>query len=391
MSKSRLALLKAVSISRLELLGAFIGLRLTRQVCSTLKISTNGVTYWVDSINVGYRIQGQSREYKSFIAHRVGEIHEFSAPIQWRYVPTDVNPADLGTRGVTVEELAQADLWWNGPEFLKKSKQDWPECNFDKPTSTENLELKGTKETGTKDAISYQIIEEGEGAARVEEVWRLGPSRFSKSYRVKTKGELEIRLSLVRVTVWVRRFTDNCRKSDEQREKGELKPLEIQNAEEFIIWEVQSKVYAAEIEELRRNKEIPRGSTLAPFNPVLVNGIMRSNTRLRHADDLAYDVKCPIILPKRNRVKGLIVKYHHELEGHQMGLTYRINHVREKYLVVLVREQVKRVMRECSECARRFRSKPASQQMAPLPKIKLQQSSRPFESCAVDFGGPFLT
>ena len=89
--------------------------------------------------------------------------------------------------------------------------------------------------------------------------------------------------------------------------------MELQNAEEFIIREVQSKVYAAEIEPLRRNNEIPRGSTFAPFNTVLVNGILRPNTRLRHADDLPYDVKCPVILLKRNHVTGLIVKYYHLL------------------------------------------------------------------------------
>ena len=147
-------------------------------------------------------------------------IRKTSAFNQWRYFLTDVNPADVGTRGPTVEELASADLWWNGHEFLKKSRQDWPECKFDKPTSTENLELKGTKETGTKDAISYQIIEAGEETASVEKMWRLDPSRYSKGYRVKTKGELEIGLSLVRVTAWVRRFTDKCRKPAEQREKG---------------------------------------------------------------------------------------------------------------------------------------------------------------------------
>ena len=102
----------------------------------------------------------------------------------------------------------------------------------------------------------------------------MDPSRYSKWYRVKTKGELEVILSLVRVTVWVRRFTDICRKPAEQREKGELKPLELQNAEEFIFREVQSKVYAAEIEPLRRNKEILKGSALAPSNSVLDTGIL---------------------------------------------------------------------------------------------------------------------
>ena len=80
--------------------------------------------------------------------------------------------------------------------------------------------------------------------------------RYSKWFRVKTKGELEIGLSYVRLKAWVGRFTDSCRKPAEQREKGELKPLELQNAEGFIIREVQSKVYSAEIEPLSRSKEI---------------------------------------------------------------------------------------------------------------------------------------
>ena len=126
-------------------------------------------------------------------------IHTLSDASENAY--TAIVPVDLGTRGLTVKELAHSELWWNGPEFLKSSKQDWTECKFDKPTSTQNLEL---KETGAQDATSYQIIEEGEETASVEEVWRLDPLRYSKWYRVKTKGELEIGFSLVRVTAWVR-------------------------------------------------------------------------------------------------------------------------------------------------------------------------------------------
>jgi len=153
------------------------------QICSALKISTHEVTYWVDSVNVGYWIRSQSREYKPFVAHRVGEIHECSAPYQWRYVPTKVNPADHGTRGLTVKELADTSQWWNGPEFLKRSEEEWPECKFDAPTSEESLELKRGKEVSAKETCSYEITRGGEKNpgghnAREEGVWRLNPSRY---------------------------------------------------------------------------------------------------------------------------------------------------------------------------------------------------------------------
>ena len=56
-------------------------------------------------------------------------------------------------------------------------------------------------------------------------------------------------------------FIENCRKPAEQRERGELKPLELSNAEEVTIRDVHSRVYvlAAEIEALKGKKQIERG------------------------------------------------------------------------------------------------------------------------------------
>ena len=121
-------------LAPLKTVGALIGLRLASQVCSTLDISSSNVTYWVDSLNACYWIRGQSRENKPFVAHRVGEIHEKSNPNQWRYVTTDLNPADLGTRGMTAQELTDSSKWWNGPNFLCNPEAEWPECKFDKPS-----------------------------------------------------------------------------------------------------------------------------------------------------------------------------------------------------------------------------------------------------------------
>ena len=71
----------------------------------------------------------------------------------------------------------------------------------------------------------------------------------------------------------------------------------------------------------------------------------------------------------------LIVKYHHETEGHEMGVNFTLNHLREKYFVVQGRQQVKRCIKECAECNRRFRGCPAKHQMAPLPRIRSEMTS----------------
>ena len=303
-----------------------------------------------------------------------------------------MSPADLGTREMTAKELTDSTKWWNGPDFLCSPEAEWPERKFDKPSREALCKRKSTSRPITENSTSYNAIQRLTSEPKVEEVeWRLEPSRYSKWYNVKPKGQLEVGLSLVRVRSWVQRFVSNCRRPEIQRVLGELTPLELTTAEIEIIRESQNEAYSEETEALAKKKPLPRKSTLLPCTPILINRILRSNTRLQHSDDLPDDVKFPIILPKRNNVTRLIVKYHYESEGHRMGVNYTINHLREKYLVIHVREEVKRVNRECCKCARHFRVQPVQQQMAPLPQIRLQMTTKPFANCAVDFEGPYLT
>ena len=375
-AKTRLAPLKAISIPRLELMSAVISLRLSHQVCKALEIELRKVTFWIDSMTVGHWIRGQSRNYKPFVAHRVGEIHQNSNPEQWRHVPMASNPADYGTRGLTVAELKNNDCWWNGPKFLQGPGEQWPETKFETPAPEAFDEV---KPESRNNATSFMETKEDDEEKREE--WRLNPTRFSKWYRNHSTTRLEFGKSLVRVRGWVHRFIKNCQKSKD-RVFGQLTSKELKQVEEDIIKEAQIDAYRNEFEALTNGKPLPKQSSILNLTPILKDGLMRCNTRLRYSVELTDNVKYPIILPKRHPVTQLIVRYHHEREGHEMGVNFTLNHLRERYMVVNGRELVKRTIKTCAECKRRFRGKPSSQQMAPLPKIRLELTMKPFTNCS---------
>lgn len=84
-SKCRVSPVKAMTIPRLELMGAVLSSRLAQNI---LKVITVGrVTFWTDSENVWYWVRNQSREFKPFVANRIAEIQRTTSPERRRHVP----------------------------------------------------------------------------------------------------------------------------------------------------------------------------------------------------------------------------------------------------------------------------------------------------------------
>ena len=59
------------------------------------------------------------------------------------------------------------------------------------------------------------------------------------------------------------------------------------------------------------------------------DGVMRLNTQLQYAGFLPYDVRHPIVLPRKHWVTKLIVKYFHEKRNHNSGT----NQTLSKYVI----------------------------------------------------------
>ena len=46
---------------------------------------------------------------------QVETVQTLTDPQSWFHCKGKTNPADLPTRGLTVQDLKQSTLWWNGP------------------------------------------------------------------------------------------------------------------------------------------------------------------------------------------------------------------------------------------------------------------------------------
>lgn len=81
---------------------------------------------WTDSTVALSWVRRSPKKWKSFVKNRATEIPVGTSPDHLRPWPGQENPADLLTRGLTVQELQNSLLRWKGPCWLSKEPPEWP-------------------------------------------------------------------------------------------------------------------------------------------------------------------------------------------------------------------------------------------------------------------------
>ena len=87
LGRNRVALLKRLSIPRLEFQGAVFAVRLYCVVKEELSVNIKDAIFWSDLKTALQYIANKSRRFHTFVANRVSEIHDTTDPTQWRHVP----------------------------------------------------------------------------------------------------------------------------------------------------------------------------------------------------------------------------------------------------------------------------------------------------------------
>ena len=375
MEKSRVTPLKSVTVPRLELAAALVSAKICAFVRKELKYDDIPELFWTDSqVVLGY-ISNDARRFHTYVANRVQQIRDLTSPKQWKYVDTKENPADDASRGLSAKDLVNNTRWWNGPSFLWNPLYLNDDADIETSISPEDPEVRKVTVLASTTRELPTLLE------------RL--KYFSDWHRAKNAVALCLR--------YLEKL--KCKSKEEkgnQPDQSKVPPVsveEMQRAERKVLQTVQREAFPSEIERLKesaahdRNTGMKKSSSIYRLDPFLdKEGFLRVGGRINQAD-LPYEIKHPVLMPKKGHVTQLIVRHYHQQTSHQ-GRTRTHADIRAAGIwIVDGSSAVGHHVSRCVTC-QRLRGAAQQQKMADLPKDRLEEAP-PFTYSAVDLFGPW--
>lgn len=346
-AKNRVAPMKVLSIVRLELCAAVIAKRLAQFIQQELRFKIQKRYFFIDSQIVRSMIAKESYAFATFVAVRLGEIHQSTSVDEWHWLDTSNNVADCITRGLTPCELKENSIWQRGPAFLYKPEEEWP-------IKQEVVATPLPEENKTTIVAHVSDVKSIENLIDISDY-----SQYLKL--INMSGRL----------ISVFRYAP----------KPSLTNI-LKFPSDFII--EAEMIWIIEAQKLLKDKfENGDFKQLCPI--VRDDGIIIVSGRVEEFFSDSYNSLGLILLPYSHRISLLYATFIHNLS--HLGTASTVCKIRRRFWIIKLTSMVNSIRNKCVTC-RKLNRQLQQQLMAQIPLHRLKPSPA-FHYTYIDLFGPF--
>ena len=365
---------KKKSLPTLELLSVYLAIKgLYSLLKAYSKFKILNIFIAVDAqVVISWLLSSNVKTSNMFARNRIKDIHtmlkelkeKYKIPICFKYVPTDQNPGDLLTRGLSFDVFQRnLEFWLHGPSWIQRDVASWP-----------------SHELGCLSAHSKSIVTN----ACLENV--------NKSIEPVVPFDRYNKLSqLLNTTARVIKTISNLKYFDNDKLLSKWGTTDINLcAKIHLISIMQQQRFDKEISFLldSNNKQIPE---LVINKNLYIDKycILRSAGRHDKCDAYDRDITNPILLAKDHDLTKLIIEDCHRKCQH-LGIDATVNMIRlSGFEIPKARQAVKNVIKFCTICKRYNVLSFRYPKLTNLPKHRVN-FIRPYLHTGIDYTSHFM-
>ncbi|XP_062557014.1 uncharacterized protein LOC134221856 [Armigeres subalbatus] len=355
----------ALTLPRKELLGAKLLAELMHKVSGIIPSRIDQAYYWCDSQVVLAWIHSHVPHNEVYVSNRIKVIRSLTNQEDWRYIPTDQNPADVVSRGISVRKLltTKRELWLHATEYVLHNK----------PQFKALVALPGiaTCSSQNQDDITTEVYD------------LISAYPHHNSFR-RTRRHFAI-IHRAMNNFMAKSTTIRGRGVNRESHIGPITVSELEAGEWLIVKHLQRIHYRQEFAHLEEKGTPTKQGPLQHLSPIIEDGLIRVVGRISLAD-LPQDQRRPILIPREHFFGKIILNHIHRRNLHA-GMETIVADFQRQYWMRSLRKTAKAVVNKCILCAR-ARPRKFQQQMGQLPRPRVNPSPA-FTHTGVDLCGPF--
>ena len=360
------------TLPQLELLGALAGLQGLETLVGIYK-NVSKVFLAVDAQIVLSWLTSPIVTKNIYTANRLKDIRKicenlkskYDVEVCFRYVPTQMNPADLITRGVSFEEFQDKFEFWNhGPDWIRTNGNvSWPAA-----------ELKCLSEASKNVVCTATLGEVAESRTPLVKC-----EKFSKWTKLVSTWAFVLKFLSIKKVL-----------SHETRMRLWGTSDFIECAKLLLVKQMQEESFSKELEFLKGKGDTAVPERVRDLNLFLdQRGLIRCEGRMAKVEAFDQDLINPIVLGKNHHITNLIIMNAHQKVKH-LGIQPTLNKLRmDGFRLIRPLNTVRVALKNCFICKKMNTLSFQYPRMTNLPAHRVNLV-RVYSHIGVDYTGSIM-